>query len=100
MIDQSQARGAAVYAEGARALRAITAEIGDYSERLLADGTATASQLVAARSIPEWMNVMAAFSQRTLQENLQQMTRIAGMYAEAVGDQTRAVQALLQPHRV
>lgn len=97
MMDQQQARGATLYNDGARAFRAIAAECGDYSERLLVDSAATAQQLAAAKSMPEWFQVMIAFSQRSYEDHMQQMTRIAGMVADAAGDQTRAVQALMAP---
>ncbi len=86
----------AVYEQGTRALRAISAEVGDYSQRLLADGTTTATRLATAKSVPEAMDLMTAFSKRTFEEHLQQMSRIAGMVASASETQTRACQTLYQ----
>lgn len=85
----------AVMNEATRALHAITAELGDYSQRLLADGTTTFSQLASAKTVPEYMSVMAAFTKRSMEENVQQFLRMGSMYASAANDQTRAVQSLL-----
>ncbi len=85
----------AVMNEASRALRAITAELGDYSQRFLADGTATLGQLASAKTVPEYMSAMATFTKRSMEESLQQMLRMASMYASAANDQTRAVQSLL-----
>ena len=90
----------AVLEQGTRALRAISAEIGDYSQRLLTDGTTTASKLATAQSMPEAFNLMAAFSKRTFEEHMQQMSRMATMYTNAAEAQTRAFQAMmLSAHR-
>jgi hypothetical protein len=86
----------AVYEHGTRALRAISAEFGDYSQRVLADGTTTATRMAAAKSVPEAMDLMTAFSKRTFEEHMQQMSRIASMVASASEEQTRAYQSLYQ----
>lgn len=97
MIHPNAERGVAVVNEATRAFNAISAELSDYSQRLLADGTATFSQLASAKSVPEYMSVMSAFTKRAMEEGVQQMLRMGSMYASAASDQTRAVQALLLP---
>jgi hypothetical protein len=97
MFDQSPHRMIAIYNEGARAIQGITAEMGDHSQRLIADSTATLAQMAKAQSAPQFMDVMMAFSKRAFEENTQHMSRIAAMYAAAVGDQTRALQSIMLP---
>ena len=87
----------AVYHQGTRALRAISAEMGDYSQRLLTDGTATANKMVTAQSMPEAFELMTGFSKRAFEEYMQQMSRIASMVANATEAQTRALQLLMMP---
>jgi hypothetical protein len=101
MIHPNPERGVAVMSEVTRAFNAISAELGDYSQRLLADGTATFSQLASAQTVPEYMGVISAFTKRAMEEGVQQMLRMGSMYASAASDQTRALQALLlpDPHR-
>ena len=95
MFNPNADHGMAAINEATRAFQAITAELGDYSQRLLSDGTVTLSQLTAAKTVPEYVCVMAAFSKRAMEESVQQMLRMGSMYASAANDQTRAVQSLL-----
>lgn len=100
MYVQSPEHVVAVYKDGARALQGIAAEITDFSQRRLADGAATFDQMTRSQSVPQLMELMLAYSKRAMEENAEQMSRIASMYASAVGDQTRAVQSLVvQGHR-
>lgn len=95
MFNPNADRGMAAMDEAARAFQAMTAEFGDYSQRLLADGTATMGQLAEAKTMPEYMDVMTAFTKRAMEESVQQMLRMSNMYASVASDQTRAVQALM-----
>ena len=86
-----------VYTESTRAFQAIAAEIGDYSKRLLEDGTATMSQLATAKSPPDAFDVWAAFHKRMAKDYLQQMSKLAGMYSSVAKEQTAAFQAMVTP---
>ncbi|MEQ1697545.1 MAG: phasin family protein [Hyphomicrobiaceae bacterium] len=88
-------RGLAVMDDATRAFQAMTAEFNDFSQRLLADGTATFSQMTAAKTVPEYVELMSAFTKRAMEESMQQMLRMGNMYASAANDQTRAMQALM-----
>ena len=88
-----------VYTESSRAMQAIAAEMGDYSKRFLADGISTFNQMASARTGPEFVALMAAFTKRAVEENAQQMSRVANMYATAIGDQTRTVQSMMMPRQ-
>ena len=90
-------RAMTVYSESSRAMQAIAAEMGDYSQRFLADGISTFGQMALARTGPQFAELMAAFTKRALEENAQQMSRVANMYATAIGDQTRTVQSMMIP---
>lgn len=87
--------GLAVIQETARAFQAIAAETGDYAQRMLAESTSVLAQMSTAKSPSEYVDIISAYSKKTFEENLQQMTRIAGMYASATSDHARAVQAMM-----
>lgn len=97
MIEHSPERTIAMLEQSSRAYHAIAAELHDYSERLIADGTTTFNDMVHAGTPTEWIELMSAFSKRAFEENVQQMARIANMYASAASEQTRAIQSLLLP---
>jgi hypothetical protein len=99
MCLDSGERMMAVYREGARSIQAIGAEMGDYTQRLLADSTATMAGTVKAQTPNEAIELWAAFSKRAMQEHVQQMSRLAAMYSTAAEEQTRAMQALILPVR-
>jgi hypothetical protein len=89
------AQMSAIYADGSRALRAISAEIADYNDRMLADGTETLKELTASSSPSEAMSVLAAYSKRSMQEFAEQANRLSSLYVEVAEAQMRAFQALL-----
>jgi hypothetical protein len=78
-----------------RALQAIAAEMGDYSQRTLQEGTSVMTEMAQATSPTEAMGVQAAFAKRMMQEHVEQMTRIMSMYASAADDTGRALQAMV-----
>ena len=91
------ARASSVHDERARSLQAIAAEVGDYSRRLMEDGTSALGQLAHAKSVPDALGVIGAFNKRTGEEYVMAMSRIATMYAEAARQQTLALQAFMMP---
>ena len=95
MFNQNAAPGLDVLSESTRAFQAIAAEAGDYSQRLVAEGTAALGQISTAKSVPECMEILSAYSKKAFEENIQQMTRMAGMYASVTSDTARAFQALM-----
>ena len=97
MINPNTDHGMAAMNEATRSFQAISAELGDYSQRLLADGTATFGELASAKTVSEYMGVMTAFTKRAMEEGVQQMLRMGNMYAAAASDQSRAVHSLLLP---
>jgi len=94
MFDQAP-DGLAVFSETTRAFQAIAAEASDYALRFVADGSTALGQMSSAKSVPEYLDVVAAFSKKAYEENIEQMTRISSMYASAASDHARAMQALM-----
>jgi hypothetical protein len=90
-------RAMAAYDESTRAYQAIAAEIGDYSQRVVADSTSTFGELAKAQSVPEAFELWAAYSKRAMEQHVEQLSRIASMYASAAEVQTRAVQSMMVP---
>lgn len=83
--------------DNTRALQAITAEVSDYTQRLVEDSTATFSELARARSMPEALGRLAAYNKRAMEEYMQQFARLSNMYASLVDLQTRAAQSMMMP---
>lgn len=84
-----------LFNESSRSMYAITAEVGDYSRRLVEDGTTTFTQIAHAQSVQDAFGAIGAFNKRTSEEYAQHMHRLASMFAEAARQQTLAMQALL-----
>ena len=88
-------QSAALLEESTRGLHAIAAEAGDYSRRLIEDGTSTFGQMAHARSMPEVLTALGAFNKRTGEEYMQHVTRLGAMYAEVARHQSQAMQAFM-----
>jgi len=80
--------------ESTRSLYAITAEVGDYSRRLVEDGTTTLTQMAQANSPTDAFGALGAFNKRTGEEFAQHLSRLSSMFAEAARQQTLAMQSM------
>jgi len=94
MFDQTP-DGLAVFSETTRAFQAIATEASDYAQRSVVDATTALGQMSSAKSVPEYLDVVAAFSKKAFEENIEQMARISSMYASAASDHARAIQAMM-----
>ena len=92
-------RALATLDDNTRSMRALSAEVGDYTRRLVEDGTATLVDLSRSRSVSEAFNRMAAFQKRSAEEYIQQMARFSGMFAALLEQQSRSAQLMMTGQR-
>ena len=78
-----------------RAMQAITAEVNDYTQRFVEDTTATFSEVVRAKSVQDAFSRLAAFNKRSMEDYLQQFSRLSNMYVSLMNQQTSSAQSLM-----
>lgn len=94
-LNKWTSRSQQLLSESSRSMYAITAEVGDYSRRLVEDGTTTLTHMVHAQNIQDALGALGAFNKRTSEEYAQHMHRLASMFAEAARQQTLVMQSLM-----
>ena len=62
--------------------QAIAAEMGDYTTRSFAEGSATLEKLMASKSVGHAVEIQTSYAKRAYDDYMQQVTKIGGMYAK------------------
>ncbi len=67
-------------------VQAIGSEMGAYSKRTFDESTATFERLIGAKSVEQALEIQAEFAIRTVEDYVQQMTKIGTMYSDIAKD--------------
>ena len=61
--------------------QAFTAEMGDYTKRSFAEGSATFEKLMKSKSVGQAIEIQTSYAKRAYDDYVQQATKIGDMYA-------------------
>lgn len=85
-----------MFGEWNKGWRTITAEMTDFTKRSFEDGAATVEKLLRAKSLEQAVGIQSAFTTRTFDGYVHELSKIGGMYAQLLKDSCEPLEQALQ----